>query len=156
MRIGGMVESMEVGEQAGAYLVTPGTAPTLHARLRFRLLIRLLFPTLGRPTKELTDGSGHKGPSGTFGRGCLWEVQAGTVTRPQEIQNQSLASRLPTPGPDQPPTWPFYPSLPLVSTLGSLSLDVTLTSHLQPAWESCSVQGLCDMIQQRVDMGSVH
>lgn len=114
MRIGGMVESMEVGEQAGAYLVTPGTAPTLHARLRFRLLIRLLFPTLGRPRKELTDGSGHKGPSGTFGQGCLWEVQAGTVTRPQETQNQSLVSCLPTPGPDQPPTWPFLLLLPSI------------------------------------------
>lgn len=36
------------------YLVTPGVAPTLHARARFRLLIKLLFPTFGKPT----EGSG--------------------------------------------------------------------------------------------------
>lgn len=52
---------MEVWEQAGTYLVTPGTAPTLHARLRFRLLIRLLFPTLGRPAKEQQIAQGRKG-----------------------------------------------------------------------------------------------
>lgn len=34
------------------YLVTPGVAPTLHARARFRLLIKLLFPTLGKPIKK--------------------------------------------------------------------------------------------------------
>lgn len=34
------------------YLVTPGVAPTLHARARFRLLIKLLFPTFGKPTEE--------------------------------------------------------------------------------------------------------
>ncbi len=33
------------------YLVTPGVAPTLHARARFKLLIKLLFPTLGKPTE---------------------------------------------------------------------------------------------------------
>lgn len=31
------------------YLVTPGVAPTLHARARFKLLIKLLFPTFGKP-----------------------------------------------------------------------------------------------------------
>lgn len=56
-----------MGEQAGAYLVTPGTAPTLHARLRFRLLIRLLFPTLGRPTKEQM-AQGRKGPQEYLGQ----------------------------------------------------------------------------------------
>lgn len=34
------------------HLVTPGVAPTLHARARFKLLIKLLFPTLGKPTKQ--------------------------------------------------------------------------------------------------------
>lgn len=32
--------------------MTPGVAPTLHARARFKLLIKLLFPTLGKPTKQ--------------------------------------------------------------------------------------------------------
>lgn len=31
------------------YLVTPGVAPTLQARALFKLLIKLLFPTLGNP-----------------------------------------------------------------------------------------------------------
>lgn len=31
------------------YLVTPGVAPTLQARARFKLLIKLLLPTLGKP-----------------------------------------------------------------------------------------------------------
>lgn len=57
-----------MGEQAGAYLVMPGTAPTLHARLRFRLLIRLLFPTLGRPTKERQMAEGRKDPQEHLGR----------------------------------------------------------------------------------------
>lgn len=30
-------------------MVTPGVAPTPQARLRLRLLMRLLFPTLGYP-----------------------------------------------------------------------------------------------------------
>lgn len=32
------------------HLVTPGMAPTPQARLRLRLLMRLLLPTLGYPT----------------------------------------------------------------------------------------------------------
>ena len=32
------------------YFVIPGVAPTLQDRDRFRLLIKLLFPTLGKPT----------------------------------------------------------------------------------------------------------
>lgn len=31
------------------HLVTPGVAPTLQARARFKLLIKLLLPTLGKP-----------------------------------------------------------------------------------------------------------
>ena len=31
------------------YLVMPGVEPTLHALLRFRLFITLLFPVLGKP-----------------------------------------------------------------------------------------------------------
>jgi len=31
------------------YLVMPGVEPTLHAFLRFRLFITLLFPVLGKP-----------------------------------------------------------------------------------------------------------
>lgn len=45
----------------GAYLVTPGAAPTPQARLRFRLLMRLLLPTLGYP------GKGVKGQRGGGG-----------------------------------------------------------------------------------------
>ena len=63
-----MVESVEVGEEACAYLVTPGTAPTLQARLRFKLLIRLLFPTLGRPTKEWQMAQCRKGPQEHLGQ----------------------------------------------------------------------------------------
>lgn len=48
--------------------MTPGTAPTLHARLRFRLLIRLLFPTLGRPTKEWQMTQARKGPKEHLGQ----------------------------------------------------------------------------------------
>ena len=36
------------------YLVIPGTAPTVHALLLFKLLMRLLFPTLGRPATMST------------------------------------------------------------------------------------------------------
>ena len=32
--------------------VTPATGPTLQARARFRLLIMLLFPTLGYPANS--------------------------------------------------------------------------------------------------------
>lgn len=35
------------------YLVTPGVAPTLQARALFRLLIKLLFPTLGNPVDKI-------------------------------------------------------------------------------------------------------
>lgn len=33
-----------------SYFVTPGVEPTLQALDRFKLLIKLLLPTLGRPT----------------------------------------------------------------------------------------------------------
>lgn len=36
------------------YLVIPGTAPTVHTLLLFKLLMRLLFPTLGRPATMST------------------------------------------------------------------------------------------------------
>lgn len=43
---------MGLGSLLGTYLVTPGVAPTLQARARFRLLIKLLFPTFGKPAGE--------------------------------------------------------------------------------------------------------
>lgn len=43
---------MGLSSLLGTYLVTPGVAPTLHARARFRLLIKLLFPTFGKPAVE--------------------------------------------------------------------------------------------------------
>jgi len=35
-----------------AHFVTPGVAPMLHAFDRFKLLIMLLFPVLGKPAKQ--------------------------------------------------------------------------------------------------------
>ena len=90
--------SCEVREQAGAYLVTPGTAPTLHARLRFRLLIRLLFPTLGRPTKEQQMAQGRKGPQEYLG-----QPVCGRPGHREAKHRTWLASCLPVPGPDQAP-----------------------------------------------------
>ena len=34
------------------YFVIPGIAPTLHAFVRFKLLITLLLPTLGKPGEK--------------------------------------------------------------------------------------------------------
>lgn len=56
------------------YLVTPGVAPTLHARARFKLLIKLLFPTLGNPRK-------HE-----------WANDF-PVRQPRHLQRQDLVSR---------------------------------------------------------------
>lgn len=63
------------------YLVTPGVAPTLHARARFKLLIKLLFPTLGNPTKQEGEGGkrfhcGQPSPYTQKGPGALLDVEA--------------------------------------------------------------------------------
>lgn len=42
----------QINNFLSTYLVTPGVAPTLHARARFKLLIKLLFPTFGKPSKQ--------------------------------------------------------------------------------------------------------
>lgn len=145
---------MEVGEQAGAYLVIPGTAPTLHARLRFRLLIRLLFPTLGRPIKEQQMAQGRKGPREHLGQ-HVREAQTGAVTRPRGMQIRTWPLAFSPQALIKPLHGLFSPPLHLRTqwVAVSHSLAVILTSHLLPAWERCSMQGLCDMIPQRVDRG---
>lgn len=92
------------------------------------------LPNIRKAYKRMADGSVQEGPSGTSGPACVWEAQAGAMTRTQGSQNQSLASCLPTPGPEQVSTWPFYPSPPFVNTLGQCVplLGVTPPTYNQP------------------------
>jgi len=43
---------IKLTKESVRYFVTPGVAPTLHARHRFRLLMMLLFPVFGNPTTQ--------------------------------------------------------------------------------------------------------
>ena len=117
------------------------------------------LPNIGKAYKGAADSSWQEGSSELFGTACVWEAQAGAVwpghwkpkTEPGLLPSCPKALTKPLHGLSIPFLYMWAPWLDVF-----LSLDVTLTSHLQPAWERCWMQGLCDTIQWMVGTGKCH